>query len=323
MELDAEVAAGLQSEAVKNFMRSTRLDTMEDILLRRAERARLAETRNAVLDRTGVQTEMRTIPGPPNAPDLTIRIHRPETISAPLPCLFFVHGGGMVVGTSLQDDEFLVALVRALNCAATSIDYRLAPEHPAPAAAWDCYAGLKWITEHAGELGIDANRLAIGGTSGGGGIAACAAIIARDQGLKLCFQYLIYPQLDDRGITPSSRGDWTGWTKVLNTGAWRAVLGDRMGTDAVTPYEAAARIKDLSGMAPTYIDVGAMELFRDESIDYVTRLLQAGIATEFHIYPGCCHGFDLFAPNARVSKMAAANRRAALARAWGLPVQSA
>ena len=315
MELDPEIAAALRS-AGDRFIQSN-LDTPEGIATMREEVNRIGEMFNATLDRSGVVTESRVIPGPPGAPDLTIRIHRPEAgASSSLPCLFHVHGGGMVAGSARRDDGMLLHLVRTLGCVATSVEYRLAPEHRAPAMGTDCYWALKWVCSQSVSLGIDPNRVVLGGISGGGGVAAAAALMARDLGgAKVCLQWLITPQLDDRNATPSAHEDWIGWPRRLNVGAWKAVLGHRYGTNAVTPYDAPARAANLAGLPPTFIEVASMEVFRDEGIDYASRLLRAGVQTELHVYAGGFHGFHLFAPEARVSKLAAEARASALRRA--------
>lgn len=315
MELDPELAASLDEVSQRRTVFS--LDTDQDIAAKRAQSDRLTEFLNSGLDRGGVITETRDIPGPSSGSVMQLRIHRPAQAAADLPCLFSIHSGGMVSGSSLMDDRILIPIVKDCRCVATSIEYRLAPEFRAPAATEDCYAGLAWTTGHASELGIDPGRIAIYGVSGGGGIAATTVLMARDEGgPKACFQQLIYPQLDDRNITASSHGEWLGWTRAMNLGAWRAVLGGRAGTSAVTSHEAAARATDLSGLPPTYLEVGALEVFRDECIDYAARLSRAGVATELHVYPGCFHGFDIYVPQARVSRIAVAARLSALRRAW-------
>lgn len=319
MELDPEVAAALKETG--RYMIQSNLDTYEGIVAMRNEVNRIGELFNATLDRSGVVTESRVIPGPPDAPELTIRIHRPEGVTRDgaklLPCLYHVHGGGMVAGSAVRDDGILLGLVRQLKCVATSVEYRLAPEHRGPALATDAYHGLKWVCANARALGIDEDRIVLGGISGGGGVAAAACIMARDLGgTKLCLQWLITPQLSDRNDTPSAHGDWLGWPRHLNVGAWKAVLGDRYGTDNVSPYEAAPRAKDLAGLPPTFIEVATLEVFRDDGINYAQRLLHAGIQTELHVYAGGFHGFHLFAPKSRVAKLAAEARVSALRRAW-------
>ena len=314
LKLDPELEQA--AEEVRKRRTLARFQSAEDFAAKRAQGARLAAWMNETLDRSGVRTETLSIPGPQGT-SLRMRLHRPSEPGTAMPCLYTVHGGGMVSGSTLIDDPVLVPLVRELQCVGASIEYRLAPEHRAPAAAEDCYAGLAWLHAQARTLGIDPGRIAIRGMSGGGGVAASAVLMARDRGgPELCLQQLIYPQLDDRNTSVSSQGDWLAWTREMNLDAWHAVLGERRGSDDVTGYEAAARATDLSGLPPTYIDVGAMEIFRDESIAYATRLVRAGIPTEIHVYPGCFHGFELYAPKARVSQLALAARRSSLERAW-------
>jgi len=316
MELDPEIVVALK--VVGDRLVQSNLDSADGIATMRNEVNRIGELFNATLDRSGVTTESRVIPGPPDCPQLTIRIHRPEEVAtSPMPCLFHVHGGGMVAGSAVRDDGMLLGLVRTLNCVATSIEYRLAPEHRAPALVTDCYWALKWVCANAKMLGIDPQRVALGGISGGGGLAAATAVMARDLGgTHLCLQWLITPQLDDRNETPSAHGEWIGWPRRLNVGAWKAVLGERYGTDQVTGHDSASRAEDLVGLPPTFIEVASMEVFRDECIDYAARLLRAGVQTELHVYAGGFHGFHLFAPASRVAKLAAEARVSALRRAW-------
>ena len=151
------------------------------------------------------------------------------------------------------------------------------------------------MVENSERLGIDKLRIAIGGGSAGGGLAAGLAMMARDRGeIELAFQLLIYPMIDDRNITPSSHTitDQRTWDREKNIFAWKAYLGDAEEGGNVSPYAAAARARDLSGLPPAYIAVGELDLFLDEDIEYAQRLLQAGVSTELHVYPGATHGFD-------------------------------
>lgn len=269
-----------------------------------------------------VQVSDVWVPGSEGEPDVALRIYRPTAASTPVPALYWMHGGGMMIGCIDMDDALMVGAVEKLGMAAVSVEYRLAPENPHPAPVEDCYTGLAWIAEHAPEHGIDVDRLAVGGASAGGGLAAATALLARDRGgPALAFQLLLEPMLDDRAITPSSNAYDGGvvWDRKDNHMGWTALLGDQVGTENVSPYAAPARATDLAGLPPALVDVGEVETFRDECIDYAQRLIGAGVSTELHVYPGCFHGFDLMAPDTTMGRLAWKLRWSALARAFGLP----
>lgn len=241
-----------------------------------------------------------------NHPDVSLRLLRPRSLDAtPQPALLWFHGGGQVLGYAAQDDAYLKPLCATVGCITIAVDYRLAPEAPAPAAAQDGALAYRWVLEHAEELGIDPHRLGIAGASGGGGIAAATAQIIRDQGLPApLFQSLIYPMLDDRNETPSSTQvtDLGIWDRHANLLAWQAILPEGVGSETLPSYAVAARAESLDGLPPAFIAVGELDLFRDEDLDYSRRLLEAGTAVELHLYPGAFHAFDLFAPTAAVSR---------------------
>ncbi|MGI5283074.1 alpha/beta hydrolase [Nonomuraea polychroma] len=269
---------------------------------------------------TDVTIEDRHVPGPDGAPDVRVRIYRPGGEGTSRPALYWIHGGGMVIGTPEIDDALMIGYVEQLGCVVVSVDYRLAPENPYPAPVEDCYAGLVWTAKAAGELGIDPARLAVGGASAGGGLAAATVLLARDRGgPEVAFQLLVCPMLDDRNSTPSSQEftDAVVWKREENLYGWKALLGDLFGADDVPPYAAPSRATDLSGLPPAFVDVAELEVFRDEDIDYALRLSQAGVSTELHLYPGGFHAFDGMVPDAELSKRARAARLAALKRAFG------
>ena len=260
-----------------------------------------------------VERTEATVPGDPPLP---IRVHRPAGVPGALPCIYSIHGGGYVMGGYEMEDALFNRVCPALGVVGLSIQYRLAPETPYPGAIEDCYRGPHWAFEHAGDLGIDPECIGIHGVSAGGGLAAALALLVRDRAeLRLAFQVLDSPMLDDRQITPSSRrDDLPVWTRPSNRFGWQSYLGDLYGRDDV-PYTAApARAIDLSGLPPALVTVGAVDGFRDESVEYAMRLAGADVPTELHVYPGACHGYQV-AEDAPVAKRAARDRDDWLGRA--------
>lgn len=266
---------------------------------------------DAVLAACALTHEEVIINGP--ASKLTLSIFRPKAGStSPVgqvnrPGIFHIHGGGMILMDRFAGVETLSSTIIACDAVFVTIEYRLVPEHPAPAQLDDCYAGLVWMFEHAKELGVDPNRIMIAGASAGGNLSAGVALMARDRnGPKICAQVLMCPMLDDTTSTPSTQQfDGVGtWLKHQNITAWKWYLGGK----AANIYTAPARCTDLSGLPPTFIDVGALEIFRDEDVAYANKLWNAGIPTELHVWPGAFHGFDLLAPNAALSQLAIKTR---------------
>lgn len=240
----------------------------------------------------------------PNRPGVNVRVHRERSATGPLPCIYWMHGGGLVLGTNLRDDARFDNWCQNLNCIGVSVEYGLAPESTYPGPLEDCYAGLAWIHANAEVLGIDINRIGIGGSSAGSGLAAALALLARDRGeIPIAFQALIYPMLDDRQITTSSQWVDPVWPPQANRFGWDSYLGELSG-DEVPVYAAAARATNLSGLPPAFICVGALDGFSDEDTEYATRLRHAGVACEFHLYPGAPHGFDSMLPNTNIAQRA-------------------
>ncbi|GII56786.1 esterase [Planotetraspora thailandica] len=257
------------------------------------------------------EVEERSVPGPEGAPEISLLICTPTGMPGPVPALYDIHGGGMVMGDNRTGLPVVLEMAHEVGMAVVSVEYRLAPEHPHPAPAEDCYAGLIWTAEHAHEFGVDPDRLVVGGASAGGGLAAAVALMARDRGgPALIGQLLACPMLDDRNDTVSAlQMQGIGvWDMTSNDTGWTALLGDRRGGPDVSPYAAPARAQDLSGLPPAFIDVGSAETFRDEDVAYATRLWQAGSQAELHVWPGGFHGFDLLVPQAAISQDARAAR---------------
>ncbi|WP_055525786.1 alpha/beta hydrolase [Streptomyces graminilatus] len=253
------------------------------------------------------QAEDRVVPGPENAPDISLLICRPvaPATDGPLPVIYHVHGGGMVIGNNRVGVDAALRWAKELGAVVVSVEYRLAPENPYPAQIDDVYAGLLWTAEHAQELGADPERIVIAGSSAGGGLSAALALLLRDrEGPRPVGQLLMCPMLDDRNDTPSAH-QMVGlgvWDRTANDTGWTALLGEGRGGPDVSPYAAPARAEDLSGLPPAFLDVGSAETFRDEVVAYATRLWQAGGSAELHVWPGGFHGFDGFAPQAALSQ---------------------
>ncbi len=262
-------------------------------------------------DVTGFDASTHRVPGAPGGPEVDLLLLRPRDHPGPVPCLYHLHGGGLIAGTRWDDVVPLLELARDTGCAIASAEYRLAPEHPYPAALEDATAGLRWLVGRAADLALDPGAIVIEGISGGGGLAAATALWIRDHGgPRLLGQLLICPMLDDRNDSPSARqmAGHGSWDRTANATAWEAYLGDAVGGSEVPAYAAAARSADLRGLPPTFLDVGSAETFRDEVIRYADRLWQAGGDAELHVWPGAFHGFDYAVPEAAVSRAARAAR---------------
>lgn len=225
----------------------------------------------------------------------------------------YLHGGGMIFGLEHVGRLYDLAVrdyVAASGVPMLVVDYRVAPEHPHPTPVEDCYAALCWLAANASSLGVEPDRIAVMGDSAGGGLAAAVCLLARDRGgPAVAQQILIYPMLDDRAATPdSSLLPYLTWTYDDNATGWGALLGADAGSASVSPYAAPAHATDLSGLPDAYLDVGDLDIFRREDIAYATRLADAGVPTELHVYPGCPHAFEALARSAGVSKRALSDR---------------
>ena len=266
----------------------------------------------------GVTVEALEVPGPEGAPPIQVRVYRPSALKAPAPAMLWIHGGGFVIGHPLQDEATSAGTALALGIVVVAVRYRLAPEHPFPAPLEDCYAALRWLHSNAASLGVRPDRIALGGASAGGGLAAGLALVARDRGeVKPAFQLLVYPMIDDRTATRSDIDERhvRVWTADSNRYGWRSYLGQDPGGRDAPIYAAPARAADLTGLAPAWIGVGTVDLFHDEDVAYAARLNAQGISCELVTVPGAYHGFDALSPKTGVARGFLESQRAALQRA--------
>ena len=259
-----------------------------------------------------------SVPGPTGGPDVPIRIYAPVGQVGALPGFLYVHGGAFCIGDLDVAHTTVARIASEVGVVAVAVDYRLAPEHPFPAGIEDCYAALSWTANHADELGIDTQRLGVGGESAGGGLAAAVTLMARDRsGPALSFQYLDHPQLDDRLQTPSMRAfvDTPLNPRPTIELSWSLYLGEGVvpGSTGISPYAAPARADDVSRLPPAYVVTAEFDALRDEGIAYAQRLVQAGVNTELHLYPGTFHG-SVFVAQAAVSKRMLADQLDAIRR---------
>lgn len=243
----------------------------------------------------GTQRAEHVVPGQPGAPDVRVLVYTPAGNAVGRGALVWMHAGGFVLGAAADDDLLCRQIATVTGTVVVSVDYRLAPETPAPGPLDDCYAALRWLHAGADGLGVSTRRIGVGGSSAGAGLAASLAVLARDRGeVQLAFQVLLYPMLDDRTASTAAAHPYAGefvWTAADNVYGWSALLGREPGGPGVRPYEAAARVADSAGLPAAFIAVGALDLFAVEDIEYATRLLSAGVPTELHVYPGAFHGF--------------------------------
>jgi acetyl esterase/lipase len=245
------------------------------------------------------------VPANGASPAVSLRLYQPKAAPTPRPAFLWLHGGGFLIGQPEQDEANNLALVRQLAVTVVAARYRLAPEHQAPAAVEDAYAALRWLFAQAPALGVDPRRIAIGGASAGGGLAATLALVAHDRGeVRPAFQLLVYPMLDDRTAvrTDLDTRNVRVWSPRSNFYAWSAYLGRAPGGPTGDPYAAAARREDLRGLPPAWIGVGTLDLFHDEDLAYAKRLEASGVPCAVEIVPGAFHGFDALFRKAPVSR---------------------
>lgn len=282
------------------------VENLQEIRANLLDRFNLISSKESTSEFDEIETREYVVPGLSSSPDIRIIVYTPKIIKKSMPAFFHIHGGGYVLGTPEMVEERNKKLAIEVECVVITVDYRLAPETPYPGPIEDCYTALKWVHQNAKKLNINQNEIAVGGESAGGGLSACLSILARDrEEVPILFQLLIYPMLDDRTCVIENPNSCFGeyvWTPPSNYFGWESMLGHKPGLKNVDSYVAAAREEDLSGLPPTYIGVGSVELFLEESIEYARRLMASGVITELHVIPGAFHAFDSILPEAEVSK---------------------
>lgn len=231
-----------------------------------------------------------------------VHLYYPKDIQSPAPALIWIHGGGMIAGSAIFDHQTASFYAESANLVVASVEYRLAPEHPYPAAIDDCFEALTWLIENASDLGIDPHRIAVGGMSAGGGLAAALAQRAFDAGYALKAQLLLYPMLDDASaVLKDENQRAVSWTQASNYFGWRAYLQREPGMVETRPYAVPARRKDLQGLPPAWIGIGEFDLFWDESHSYATKLEAAGVSVELLEVQGMYHAAEMIVPTASKS----------------------
>ncbi len=311
--VDPELAIGLDTNMPAYKLDAETLPTYRQMLLEMVA-AIPKPTSEAMIN---VRREDRLVPGLEGAPDVCVLVYTPgDRGTEPLPVMLHIHGGGFVSGSADMSDPNSRSFAVEMNCVVVSVDYRLAPETPYPGPVEDCYAALLWVQSSAAELGVDLARIMIAGESAGAGLVAGLCQLARDRGgVKPLFQYLAEPMLDHRSVdSDHPHTGHFGWTRDHNRFGWESMLG---GAEVVSPYCSPATAQDLSGLPPTFIHIGAIDLFLEESIDYARRLARAGVSVELHVWPGAFHAFG--STDCHVTREARRVARTAIKRAlWSM-----
>lgn len=314
--IDLDTVLDEQHAAVMSMMPADLMD-LSDIPVARTRLDGLIEALPKPPLPGGVRITESSAPSLDDGPDVRVKVYTPDARTPGVGALLWIHGGGMVLLSADQDDFLCASRAVAHGCVVVSVDYRLAPETPAPGLVDDCFAALAWLAANAADLGVEATKIVIGGASAGAGLAAGTALRARDEGGPfLAGQLLVYPMIDHRNESPSSRAiqDLRVWNRHANLDAWAAYLGG----GEPTAYSSPSIADDLSGLPAAYIAVGTFDMFLDEDIAYAVALNRAGTPCELHVYPGAFHASPGFLPDHPTSMRWAAGEEQFLATCLGV-----
>ena len=307
--MDAELAAAqpfIVDVALDEIEVARQLESDQAELTKASEATALAEVGIDVRDQSIART---------SAPAIPIRVYAPRTDPAPLGAVLFFHGGGFLFGSLESEHSRCLFLARQTESVVISVDYRLAPENPFPAAFDDCYDALTWVAGNLEEFGVSSGNVAVVGASAGGTLAAAITLKSRDcDGPRIAMQLLIYPVIDVRMATPSIAEftDTPVWDSVRTKTMWSLYLG---AAQAPSAYASPALATSLVGSAPACILAAELDPLRDEAINYALELIKSGVAVELHTYPGAYHGFDVAVPYAEISQRALGDQARAIRKA--------
>ena len=269
--------------------------TRENLMLTRQELNKMSREAAAGIEgHDHVDVTDECIAGP-DGENLRLRLYSKRNASNTRPGLLWIHGGGYILGCPEMDELLLCRMADEIGCLIVAPDYRLAPEDPYPAALDDCDAALGWILENAGSLGVETETFVLGGASAGGGLAAALALRARDRRPDaIAFQCLIYPMLDHRNVVPASgqEKEYWLWDLEKNRFAWEAYLSPNDLSGGISEFASPARARQFEDLPPTYLCIGAEDLFYAESLEYARRLRDSGVPVDLEVVPGAPHGFD-------------------------------
>ena len=309
--VDPELAAGIDSNMPAQRLDASTLPQYRQMLIDMV--AAIPNPTSEAMQ--NVRRDVRLVPGPEGAPNVRVLVYAPDDQGdAILPAILHIHGGGFVSGSADMSDPNSRSYAVEMNCVVVSVDYRLAPETPFPGPVEDCYSALLWLHSAAGDLGIDPTRIMVAGESAGAGLVAALCLLARDRGkVQPFYQYLAEPMLDHRSVdSDHPHVGHFGWTRDHNRFGWLSMLGEASG-QKVSPYCSPAVAEDLSGLPHTFIHIGAIDLFVEESLEYARRLTRAGVSVELHVWPGAFHAFG--STDCHVTREARRVARTAIKRA--------